>query len=162
MAVVATVLAPVASASSTVIIDGESTLTDPSTVSVGHPAAFTGFCPFVGLGHNLPWAGCMKQYEFTVPEQRASASNGGNQVEIRVNYETTTCIRENPCVKDNDLDPFLFDADGNVIDEDAGCDNGRLVVGALDLPAGDYVVEVRGNWGAVVEYEPHGTLTLFD
>lgn len=137
------------------IIDDRSTLTDPGPVFVGHPASFTGVCPYVDAGRGLPDGGCMKQYTFTV----SGSDDGTADVEIRVEYEENT-VTGNPCVKGADLDLFLYDEEGTVLKKDPGCDSGGLSIGALNLAAGNYVVEVRGNWGAVVEYHAVGTLNF--
>lgn len=125
------------------------------TVFVGHPASFTGVCPYVDVGPGWPDGGCMERYEFNVP----STSDESNGVEIVVEYNTAVIRETLVCVKDNDLDLYLYDVDGNIEAKRTGCDVGVLGMQLSDLPSGNYVAEVRGNWGAVVEYHAKGTLT---
>lgn len=123
------------------------------TVFAGHPASGVGACPYLDTGEGLD-GGCMEQYDFNIP----STSDESNRVEIEVGYNTAR-FSNDPCVKSADLDLFLFDPDGNIIDNHKGCDPGSLRVVQNDLQAGNYVVEVRGRWGAVVDYSAKGTLT---
>lgn len=148
------VLSPLASAGSQTIIDDRSTLTDPGPVFVGHPASFTGVCPYVDAGRGLPDGGCMKQYTFTVSESDGATAD----VEITVEYDQGVHLSDDPCVKGADLDLFLYNEEGTVVDKHIGCDSGNLGIIEKGLSAGNYLVEVRGNWGAVVNYRAIGTL----
>lgn len=137
------------------VIDDHGTPTDPGPVFAGHPASVTGACPYVDAGWGLPDGGCMKEYTFNVP----GISDESNTVEIKVDYDADVIRTEPTCMKGADLDLFLYNADGEELRASTGCDSRRLGVDGYDLPSGNYIVEVRGNWGAVVEYRVTGTMT---
>lgn len=82
-----------------------------------------------------------------------SLDDTDNYVSAFADYEPSTPLTGTGCDKPSDLDMYLYDGGGNLIEEERRCDGGLTGIWEEDLSPGQYTVVVRAEWGVTHDYD---------
>jgi len=120
---------------------------DEARAFAGHPAADTVHADGEAAGETIYMR---TSYGVTV-------THDGSRLDASFDYEIEVLLAPQ-CVKTGDLDAYLYDAEGNLIKSDTGCDAGHLTINVPALSPGQYEVVVVGPHGVATDYTASGTL----